>query len=85
MENTTPNGWDTVDTSSDSVAAALVALKAIPSTDLIKSLDALEIMLDGIRDTSTPNELASLKMQAFMLRCEYLEPMRKAIKAYCKI
>jgi hypothetical protein len=85
MENTTPNGWDSVDTSSDSVASVIARMHAVPSSDLSDALHALEIMLDGIRDANKPNEIASLKMQAFMLRCEYLEPMRKAIKAYCKI
>jgi hypothetical protein len=85
MENTTPNGWDSVDTSSDSVASVIARMHAVPSSDLSDALHALEIMIDGIRDAQTPNEIASLKMQAFMVRCEYLEPMQRAVAAYRSI
>jgi hypothetical protein len=85
MENTTPNGWDSVDTSSDSVASVIARMHAVPSSDLSDALHALEIMIDGIRDAKTPNEIASLKMQAFMVRCEYLEPMQRAVAAYRSI
>ncbi len=85
MENTTPNGWDTVDTSSDSVASVIARMHAVPSSDLSDALHALEIMLDGIRDANKPNEIASLKMQAFMIRNEYLEPMQRAVAAYRSI
>jgi hypothetical protein len=85
MENTTPNGWDSVDTSSDSVASVIARMHAVPSSDLSDALHALEIMIDGIRDAQTPNEISSLKMQAFMVRCEYLEPMQRAVAAYRSI
>jgi hypothetical protein len=85
MENTTPNGWDSVDTSSDSVASVIARMHAVPSSDLSDALHALEIMIDGIRDAQTPDEIASLKMQAFMVRCEYLEPMQRAVAAYRSI
>jgi len=84
MENTT-HGWDSVDTSSDSVASVIARMHAVPSTDLSDALHALEIMLNGIRDAQTPNDIASLKMQAFMVRCEYLEPMQRAVAAYRSI
>jgi hypothetical protein len=85
MENTTPNGWDSVDTSSDSVASVIARMHAVPSSDLSDALHALEIMIDGIRDAKTSNEIASLKMQAFIVRCEYLEPMQRAVAAYRSI
>jgi hypothetical protein len=72
MENTTPNGWDSVDTSSDSIAA-------IATQRLMVALDAVEMLMDQIRD-SDEKSLGSLKMAAYMLRMEWLEPTKKSLE-----
>ena len=68
--NVVPAGWDTVDTSSDSLTANAAALNAKVAHD---ALEALELMLNQIRDADK-SDLSSLKMAAFMLRREWLEP-----------
>jgi hypothetical protein len=73
MENTTPNGWDTVDTSSDSVAASATAQR------LAIALEAVEMLMDQIRDADEKS-LGSLKMAAYMLRMEWLEPTKKQLR-----
>ena len=75
MENTTPNGWDTVDTSSDSIAANAT----ITEKRLMVALDAVEMLMDQIRD-SDEKSLGNLKMAAFMLRMEWLEPTKKSLE-----
>ena len=72
MENTTPNGWTSVDTSSDSIAA-------IATQRLMVALDAVEMLMDQIRD-SDEKSLGNLKMAAFMLRMEWLEPTKKSLE-----
>ena len=74
MENTTPNGWDTVDTSSDSIAANAT----ITEKRLEIALDAVEMLMDQIRDCDEKN-LGSLKMAAYMMRMEWLEPTKKSL------
>lgn len=76
MENTTPNGWDTVDTSSDSIAANAAT---ITTQRLMVALDAVEMLMDQIRD-SDEKSLGSLKMAAYMLRMEWLEPTKKSLR-----
>lgn len=76
MENTTPNGWDTVDTSSDSIAVARAA--KLTEKVAYDALNALELMLDQIRDADEKS-LSSLKMAAFMLRMEWMEPTQRAL------
>ena len=75
MENTTPNGWDTVDTSSDSIAANAT----ITEKRLMVALDAVEMLMDQIRE-SDEKSLGNLKMAAFMLRMEWLEPTKKSLE-----
>jgi hypothetical protein len=72
MENTTPSGWTSVDTSSDSIAA-------IATQRLMVALDAVEMLMDQIRD-SDEKSLGNLKMAAFMLRMEWLEPTKKSLE-----
>ena len=72
MENTTPTGWTSVDTSSDSIAA-------IATQRLMVALDAVEMLMDQIRD-SDEKSLGSLKMAAYMLRMEWLEPTKKSLE-----
>ncbi len=74
MENTTPNGWTSVDTSSDSIAANAT----ITEKRLEIALDAVEMLMDQIRDCDEKS-LGSLKMAAFMLREEWLEPTKKSL------
>ena len=72
MENTTPNGWTSVDTSSDSIAA-------IATQRLMVALDAVEMLMNQIRE-SDEKSLGNLKMAAFMLRMEWLEPTKKSLE-----
>jgi hypothetical protein len=74
MENTTPNGWTSVDTSSDSIAANAT----ITEKRLEIALEAVEMLMDQIRDCDEKS-LGSLKMAAFMLREEWLEPTKKSL------
>jgi hypothetical protein len=74
MENTTPNGWTSVDTSSDSIAANAT----ITEKRLEIALDAVEMLMDQIRDCDEKS-LGSLKMAAFMLREEWLNPTKKSL------
>lgn len=74
MENTTPNGWTSVDTSSDSIAANAT----ITEKRLEIALDAVEMLMDQIRDCDEKN-LGSLKMAAYMMRMEWLEPTKKSL------
>ena len=74
MENTTPNGWTSVDTSSDSI----VANATITEKRLEIALDAVEMLMDQIRDCDEKS-LGSLKMAAFMLREEWLNPTKKSL------
>ena len=67
MENTTPNGWTSVDTSSDSIAANAT----ITEKRLEIALDAVEMLMDQIRDCDEKS-LGSLKMAAYMMRMEWL-------------
>ena len=74
MENTTPNGWTSVDTSSDSIAANAT----ITEKRLEIALEAVEMLMDQIRDCDEKS-LGSLKMAAYMLRMEWLEPTKKSL------
>jgi hypothetical protein len=74
MENTTPNGWTSVDTSSDSIAANAT----ITEKRLEIALDAVEMLMDQIRDCDEKS-LGSLKMAAYMMRMEWLEPTKKSL------
>jgi hypothetical protein len=74
MENTTPNGWTSVDTSSDSIAANAT----ITEKRLEIALEAVEMLMDQIRDCDEKS-LGSLKMAAYMMRMEWLEPTKKSL------
>lgn len=43
------------------------------------ALDAVEMLMDQIRD-SDEKSLGNLKMAAFMLRMEWLEPTKKSLE-----